>query len=154
MRHERHGVAHVRRLWGVYYSSADRWLYTSRCESLAGTLVLSLSMTTTVRRWIGMLCIALLAFAIVGHVDTVSARAPDQVAYIDASTIGDQGESNKGTPNTSDHCCCAHPVSGHTAGDGVVLPAFGDRLTTPLSDDGAPTGVRDGPERPPRTTAS
>lgn len=100
-----------------------------------------------------MLCIALLALAVVGHVDTVSARIVDQVVYADASAVGDQGES-KGVPNAPDHCCCAHPVSADTASNAVALPAFAARLATPLSDDRAPTAVRDGPERPPRTTAS
>lgn len=101
-----------------------------------------------------MLCIALLALAVVGHVDTTSARTMDQVSYTDVSTNGDQGESNKGVPNAADHCCCAHPVSGDTADNSVTSPTFRGGQVTPLSDNGAPTGVRDGPERPPRTTAS
>lgn len=120
-----------------------------------GPWYLTLSISTTARRWIGMLCIALLAFAVVGHVDTVSARLTDQASYTDASIIGDHGgESNKSAPNASDHCCCAHPVSADSACSAVALPTFGASLGTPLSDDGAPTGVRDGPERPPRATAS
>lgn len=116
--------------------------------------MLTLSLTTTARRWIGMLCIALLALAVVGHVDTASARSTDQATYTDVSTIGDQGENNKSVPGTPDHCCCAHPASADTVDGAVVLPVFGGSLSTPLSDDGAPSGVRDGPERPPRTTAS
>lgn len=100
-----------------------------------------------------MLCIALLALAVVGHVDTASARNSDQLSYAASSPIGDQGGDSKSVPDTSDHCCCAHPVSADTADNSVTVSAFGDSLVRPLSDGGAPTGVRDGPERPPKTTA-
>lgn len=99
-----------------------------------------------------MLCIALLAFAVVGHIDTVSARSVE-VSYNVSSTLGDQGGGDQTLPG-ADHCCCAHPVSADTADNSVSVPVFSDCVTGLLSDDGAPTGVRDGPERPPRTTAS
>lgn len=113
---------------------------------------LTLSIATTVRRWIAMLCIALFAFAVVGHIHTASARSAE-VSYDVSSTLGDQGGSNETLPG-AEHCCCAHPVSADTADHGVSVPAYRVSVTALLSDDGAPTGVRDGPERPPRTTAS
>ncbi len=98
-----------------------------------------------------MLCIALFAFAVVGHVDTALGQ-PVEVSYNVSSTLGDQGGDSESLPG-ADHCCCAHPVSGDATNNSVG-PTFSGRVTAPLADDGAPTGVRDGPERPPRATAA
>lgn len=114
---------------------------------------MTIAVAPTLKRWIALLCIAVMALVVVGHTDVASASVPCDSSCCITSDIDDQSDPGDETPAGAHHCCCTHPVGEHPpAHVGSVQHA--EEMQAPLSDRRVLSGLQDGPERPPRASAS
>ncbi|WP_135209744.1 hypothetical protein [Vitreimonas flagellata] len=115
------------------------------------------------RRWVAMLCIALLAFVMFEEASPAHAAADLAQAAITFDAVNgadqvqpssDQDQYPDGPFQPAHHCCAAHtssvaPVMHNTA----VLAQPSLRVRVPLSVEAALSHAPEGLERPPKATA-
>jgi hypothetical protein len=118
------------------------------------------------RRWVAMLCIALLGFIILeeaspAHAAADTARAGVVYVLAEAETetaaaqSANGGEQTPANPAQPQHHCCAAHCNGMTpavAGGAITAQAM-LRVSAPRNTHGAPMGAPNGLERPPKATA-
>ncbi|MBN8607594.1 MAG: hypothetical protein KF779_18060 [Hyphomonadaceae bacterium] len=116
------------------------------------------------RRWVAMLCIALLGFIMLEEASPAHAAADNAQAGItfllaDAEGAAVEsaggGEQTPASPAQPQHHCCAAHCNGMTPAlaSSVVTAQVMLRVAAPRSTHGAPTGAPNGLERPPKATA-
>jgi len=116
------------------------------------------------RRWVAMLCIALLGFIMLEEASPAHAAADNAQAGIvyllaDAETASVEtaggGEEAPANPAQPQHHCCAAHCNGMTPAlsGSVVTAQVMLRLVAPRTTHGAPSGAPNGLERPPKATA-
>jgi hypothetical protein len=115
------------------------------------------------RRWIAMLCIALLAFVMFEEASPAHAAADLAQAAITYDAVNgvdlvqpssDQDQYPDGPFQPAHHCCAAH-TSGVTPAihNTAVLVQSSLRVRVPLSVDAALSNAPEGLDRPPKATA-
>ncbi|MCR6644487.1 MAG: hypothetical protein NVV62_08190 [Terricaulis sp.] len=115
------------------------------------------------RRWIGALCVALLAFVLIEQASpehAIADAAHGGVAAIGGDSHGAsaslQGEAGK--PLTPDapahHCCVAHTGSPAPAAQGAVIVAGSADVPVMRDAEHAPQSAPSGLDRPPKISAT
>lgn len=115
--------------------------------------LLTISAAPALKRWIALLCIAVMMLVVVGHTDVASASHPCDAACCVTSDLDDQTDPDDSVPAGAHHCCCTHPVSDHPPAQAGPV-RYAEEVPALLSDSRVLSGLLDGPERPPRASAS
>lgn len=116
------------------------------------------------RRWVAMLCIALLGFVMLEEISPAHAAADNAQAGIahvlaDAQAeiveTGADGEPIPAGPAQPQHHCCAAHCGGMTpaVSGAAIVAQVTLRTPTPRHTQGAPMSAPDGLDRPPKASA-
>jgi len=116
------------------------------------------------RRWVAMLCIALLGFIMLEEASPAHAAADNAragIVYVlaesEAASLETAGGSEQTPANPAQpqhHCCAAHCNGMTPALSGAIVTAqVMLRVNAPRTVHGAPVSAPDGLERPPKAIA-
>lgn len=116
--------------------------------------MLTFAVAPMLKRFVALLCIAIMTLVVVGHVDVASASQQGDAACSIACGTNDEGDTDKSSPAGQHHCCCTHPVSDPLPTAENTIASLGLENETMSSDRFVLSGLQYGPERPPRASAS
>jgi hypothetical protein len=95
-----------------------------------------------------------MAIVMVGHTHAACASSLNDAPYSVVSINHDAGDSQDSSIPTAHHCCCTHVANDPATGANALPHLIGVKASTPLSDGQILSGLQEGPERPPRASAS